>query len=165
VRATIADAYARKIAACPVRAALGRTGTRLLAGEDDEFSWVAHELGQAHGIFTELRLRHLIDKRRTQLAYFQSVMRGSGYSSALLAHLHNRNVRNHYAIPSLASALALARRLHPIAALLEIHRYIRFRRRPALDRLLAQALADGWEEGWTDIQARANQSAPERLPS
>ncbi|MDI6747490.1 MAG: glycosyltransferase [Rhodocyclaceae bacterium] len=158
VRAEIANAYTCKAENCSIRAALGRTGTRLLAGEDDEFSWVAHELGLDHGIFTELRLTHLIDKRRTQLSYFEAAMRGSGYSAAWLAMLHHRTDRNPYAIPSLSKAHGFAKRLHLLAALMEVRRYLRFQQRSALDRVLAHALADGWDEGMADFAAKVGEA-------
>lgn len=165
VRAEVAAAYVRKVETCPIRAALGRVGTRLLAGEDDEFSWVAHELGFAHGIFTDLSLLHLIDKRRAQLPYFEAAIRGSGYSAAWLAMLHNRSDRNPYAIPSLSKACGLAQRLRLFAAMLEVRRYLTFQRRSALDRHLALALASGWEEGMANFAVKAgNAKGQECLP-
>ena len=154
VRAAVATEYVRTVETCPIRAALGRTGTRLLAGEDDEFSWVAHELGFAHGIFTELRILHLIDKRRVQIAYFEAAMQGGGYSAAWLAALHNLPKRNPFADPSLLKALTFAMRLQFVATLREIFRYIRFRRYSAVDRQLAHSFTTGWDEGMADFAAK-----------
>lgn len=154
VRAEVAQRYAGIVASCPVRSALGRTGARLLSGEDDEFSWVAQSMGLRHAIRKELRLRHLIEGRRVEVPYLETVIRGSGYSSAMLAKAHGCSERNPYALPSLANGLVLARRLHLLRALLEIYRWIKFRHRSPLARRFAVALAGGWDEGMADYHAK-----------
>lgn len=154
VRDLVAQRYAAVIAGCPVRSALGRTGKRLLSGEDDEFSWVAQGMDLRHAIIGELRLLHLIEARRVQMPYMESVIRGSGYSSAMLAKAHGRPERNPYALPSTARALALAREMRPLHALLEVYRWIKLMRRPPLARRFAAALAEGWDEGLADYHAK-----------
>lgn len=154
VRAKVAQRYADIVASCPMRSALGRTGARLLSGEDDEFSWVAQSMGLRHAIRKELRLRHLIEGRRVEVPYLETVIRGSGYSSAMLAMAHGRPADNPYALPSPSRALALARGLYPLCALLQLYRWLKFRRRSPLARRFAVALAGGWDEGMADYHAK-----------
>lgn len=154
VRAEVAQRYAEVVSQCPVRSALGRTGARLLSGEDDEFSWVAQSMGLRHSVVRELRLLHLIEGRRVQVPYLEDVIRGSGYSSAMLAKAHNRPERNPYALPSLANGLVLARRLHLLRALIEVYRWIKFRCRSPLAHRFAAALAAGWDEGLADYREK-----------
>lgn len=154
VRDYVAQRYAAVIAGCPIRSALGRAGKRLLSGEDDEFSWVAQGMGLRHAVIRELRLLHLIEARRTQLPYLESVIRGSGYSSAMLAKAHSRPEHNPYALPSTARALALVREMRLLRALFEAYRLIKFRCRSPLARRIATALAEGWDEGLADYYAK-----------
>ncbi len=152
VRDLVAQRYAAVIAGCPIRSALGRTGKRLLSGEDDEFSWVTQGMGLRHAIVRELRLLHLIDARRVQMPYMESVIRGSGYSSAMLAKAHGCPERNPYALPSTARAIALAREMRPLHAMIEAYRWVKLMRRSPLARRFAAALAEGWDEGLTDYR-------------
>ncbi|MEZ5617032.1 MAG: glycosyltransferase [Rhodocyclaceae bacterium] len=154
VRADVAQQYSSIVSSCPVRSALGRTGARLLSGEDDEFSWVAQAMGCRHAIYKELRLLHLIDGRRVQVPYLEGIIHGSGYSSAMLAQAHGRSERNPYAIPSLSNCFSLIRRLEMFHALLELYRWVKFRCRSQIARRFATALANGWNDGQADYHAR-----------
>lgn len=154
VRAEVAHRYAEVVSSCPVRSALGRAGERLLSGEDDEFSWVARDMGSQHALYKELHLLHLIEGRRVQAAYLEGIIRGSGYSSAMLAMAHGRPEQNPYALPTPAGSLALARQMKPLRALIELYRSVKFRFRSPLARQFARALAEGWDEGLDDYRAK-----------
>lgn len=88
VRSVVARKYVEAVSACPVRSNLGRKGAQLISGEDDEFSWVAWQMGYGKGIFPELKITHLIDRKRVQLAYFEKMEEGHAFSVALMNHIH-----------------------------------------------------------------------------
>lgn len=90
VRRAIAEAYVRKVTECPFRMRLGRKGKNLIAGEDDEFSWVACESGLGKGIFPILEIRHLIDRKRVQVEYLERLIEGHGYSVEWMKYIHGQ---------------------------------------------------------------------------
>jgi glycosyltransferase involved in cell wall biosynthesis len=69
---------------------LGRRGKELNSCEDDEFSWSACEIGFGRGIFPELQVLHLIDRRRVQRDYLIRLAEGHAFSSTVLQHLHGQ---------------------------------------------------------------------------
>lgn len=88
VRKNVAWEFFRKFNNKDIIRILGRSGDVLNSGEDDEFSWTACEMGYGKGIFTELRLTHLINKKRTQIDYLTRITEGHGYSHTILCHIH-----------------------------------------------------------------------------
>lgn len=89
VRSAVAARYAHIIPSCPLRKQLGRSGNGgLNSGEDDEFSFVACEIGLGIGLFPELRLTHLISANRIDRDYLLKIAEGHGFSLALLGHIH-----------------------------------------------------------------------------
>jgi len=151
VRTEVANEYARIVPHCPIRAALGRKGANLSSGEDDEFSWIARDLGFSHGMFTELQILHLIDQGRVQAPYLEKIIQGNGYSCAMLASLHGLAGQNPFAVPSLENGLRLMGQIRIRKALSEFINWIRYYRfHSSLDRRLTQARATGWRQGLDD---------------
>ncbi len=62
----------------------GRTGSFLLSGEDDEIGYTACSLGLGMGVFPELRLIHLIPKKRLTEEYLLQLREGQSTSRFLL---------------------------------------------------------------------------------
>jgi glycosyltransferase involved in cell wall biosynthesis len=93
VRRAVALRYKELILSDPLKQGLDRSGKALNSCGDDEFSWVACEMGLGKGIFSELVVTHLIGKSRVQREYLLRLAEGHAFSRALLHHLHGRKVR------------------------------------------------------------------------
>lgn len=87
VRRTVAEDYARKLAANPFRRSLGRTGSAMMAGEDLDLAWCAVDLGMGTGRFRALTMTHLISKRRLTWGYFTHLSAGIAASNVILKSL------------------------------------------------------------------------------
>lgn len=64
----------------------GRKGSTLLSGEDMEISYVACGMDYGVGTFPELKLSHLIPKRRIEENYLLRIVEASKVSDMLLSH-------------------------------------------------------------------------------
>lgn len=84
VRAGIARAYAEAVRHDPRRRLLGRTGTNLSACEDFDLCFCAIDAGLGTGVFTRLRLTHLMPTARAQLPYLERLVEGHAFSSTLI---------------------------------------------------------------------------------
>ncbi len=91
VRHSIALNFRDAVNAAKTRLHLGRRGQQLNSCEDDEFSWVACQMGLGKGIFPELKIIHLIGRGRVQLPYLLRLAEGHAFSHALLRHLHEKS--------------------------------------------------------------------------
>lgn len=75
----------------------GRRGHSLLSGEDDEYSYIACEMGFGIGVFPELVLTHLISEQRLSDNYLLKLARGMETSHRLLSHKwHGHSLRSPY---------------------------------------------------------------------
>lgn len=92
IRREIGKWYCESINSCSLRPGLDRRGTQLNSCGDDEFSWVACEHGYGKGIFSELKITHLIERRRVQLDYLLRIAEGHAFSHAMLDYIHGRRV-------------------------------------------------------------------------
>lgn len=89
VRKVVAERYEHTVRKCPLRNQLDRAGKDgMNSGGDDEFSFVACEMGLGIGLFPELRLNHLISANRIDRGYLLRIAEGHGFSHAVLGHLH-----------------------------------------------------------------------------
>jgi glycosyltransferase involved in cell wall biosynthesis len=122
----VAEAEAASVRTNPLNEHLDRKGTALNSCGDDEFSWVACAMGDGRGIFTELRLTHLIPKGRIQKEYLLRLAEGGAYSRTLLWHMHkqDRSVVRPLASISQLARLACARDGRKLGT--EVMQYIRF---------------------------------------
>jgi hypothetical protein len=80
----VAERYATQVANSPWRQALGPAGQALLRCEDNDLALTACELGMARGLFTSLRLDHLIPPERLREEYLLRLVEGIQFSSRLL---------------------------------------------------------------------------------
>jgi len=85
VRRQVADTYAANVSQKTLLKKLGRTGTRLLSGEDTDLAWTAIDLGMGTGRFRGLRLLHLIPEGRLTEDYIVRLYAGFSYSDTILA--------------------------------------------------------------------------------
>lgn len=100
LRRPVALQWCEVMLGCPLRQQLGRKGrtggsdpagvapASYVAGEDDEISFVACEMGLGIGLFPELRLTHLISAPRIDRGYLLKIAEGNGFSLVLFSHLH-----------------------------------------------------------------------------
>jgi glycosyltransferase involved in cell wall biosynthesis len=84
VRRVVAEDYARKVQANPLRSALGRIGTGLGACEDIDLALCAVDLGMGTGRFQALHFTHLIPRRRITKDYVVRVVAGANASGEIL---------------------------------------------------------------------------------
>jgi glycosyltransferase involved in cell wall biosynthesis len=87
VRRDIAKQYVGLIEQLRSVEVLDRRGEQLFSGGDDLFSWVAIAHGYGFGIFPELCVLHLIDKRRLDPQYLVRLIHHHSFSQHVLAHL------------------------------------------------------------------------------
>jgi len=84
VRTPILRRFAALAAGDERRRSLGRHTDRLTSCEDFDIAFTAIDEGFGTGVFTCLRIRHLIPRRRVQPDYLRRLAEGHGYSSVLL---------------------------------------------------------------------------------
>ena len=70
----------------PARRALGRHTNKLTSCEDFDIAFTAIDLGLGTAVFSHLKLKHLIPRRRLERDYLLRLSEGHGYSSV---HLHS----------------------------------------------------------------------------
>lgn len=133
VRREVADRYHAMILADPDKQRLDRAGNTLNSCGDDEFSWVACEMGFGKGIFTELSLVHLIGRSRVQKEYLLRLAEGHAFSRSMLAHLHGRKVHTPMPVPSLGRMLGKLVKLRMSEAFHEGSRWLNARSLNSID--------------------------------
>lgn len=91
IRRSVAEAWAdQMVDADPLRVALDPTGEELLRYGDIDLAFTAADVGLGTGLFTSLRLTHLIPKGRLQLDYLLALHEGNNYSRAVLFAVRGR---------------------------------------------------------------------------
>jgi hypothetical protein len=95
VRLDVARKYAERVQTSPLRLALGRNGTDLAAAEDIDLTYTACTLGLGNGLFTSLRLKHLIPPERMTLDYFTRLAEAMAFSEVILQYLWSGQVPDH----------------------------------------------------------------------
>ena len=133
VRREVADRYHAMILSNPQKQRLDRAGNTLNSCGDDEFSWVACEMGFGKGIFTELSLVHLIGRSRVQKEYLLRLAEGHAFSRSLLAHLHGRKVYHPMPVPSLGLVFGKLLKLRMSEAFHEGSRWLNARSLNSID--------------------------------
>lgn len=143
LRREVVDAYLQQVAADPRRLLLGRTGERLLTGEDLDLNYVAVKSGYATGLFASLSLEHFIPLRHlTEEHHIRYKGEANGYSVTLLHFLHFGRVGPLDLPPLARMRLWLRRRVRMSS--------FQRRRDEAWDRGVRAAVADMRRWGWID---------------
>ncbi len=84
VRKVVGQKYAESIEKDPNRVKLDRKGKSLLAGGDKDLVLTACDIGLGTGLFTALKLTHIIPANRLQEDYLLMLIEGLTYSSIIL---------------------------------------------------------------------------------
>jgi len=87
IRKQVAEAYAAATANDPLRIALGRAGSSMMACEDTEMAHASFEFGLGVGVFPQLSLTHLIPAERLQPGYLRRVAEGRQASIVVMRAL------------------------------------------------------------------------------
>jgi glycosyltransferase involved in cell wall biosynthesis len=103
VRKVVAEKYAALVNNDPKRKNLGRRGKRLLSGEDIDLACTSCDMGLGMGLFTSLKLMHLMPTSRLSEEYLLRIVEGSTYSQVILNWLRGQIPP----VPSLQSKLLL----------------------------------------------------------
>lgn len=114
VRASVARRYAENVRHDPRRLTLGRTGAGLGACEDFDLGLTAVESGYGTGVFTRLRMTHLMPAGRVREDYLLRLVEGHACSSLLLHHLHGRSTPAPHGWLSALRRWRLHRSLSPV---------------------------------------------------
>jgi GT2 family glycosyltransferase len=143
VRREVIDRYLAETGRDPRRLMLGRTGTRLMTGEDLDLNYTAVAHGYGTGLFAALTLEHFIPARHLDPDHHVRYKgEANGYSVTMLKFFHlHRIVQDETA--GLDRLRRWARRWFRLSA------YER-RRQQAWDRGVRQAAADIRRWGWMD---------------
>lgn len=91
----MARKYADRVRTNSLRQNLGRVGKDLSAAEDIDIAYTACEMGLGDGLFTSLRLKHLILPERLTLDYFMRISEAMAFSEVILQYLWSGHVPNH----------------------------------------------------------------------
>jgi glycosyltransferase involved in cell wall biosynthesis len=87
VTAKVAQAYAADTSGSEIRRRLGRRGSSLVGGEDLDLAMTSYDLWLGVGLFDELVVTHLIDKRRLSPQYLHRVCVEGNYSFNIVRYL------------------------------------------------------------------------------
>ena len=88
VNRPVAQQFVEAIEGDPIRQKFGRKGNSLNSAEDREFTWIACANGYSKGIFSSLRMKHLIDARRVSKDYLVRILEGHSFSHTLMRYVH-----------------------------------------------------------------------------
>lgn len=84
VRKDVAEKYAQLVYNDLRRESLGRTGEMLTSCEDSDLAYTAWDLNLGTGLFTQLKLTHLIPSSRLEEEYLLRLVKGLSYSGIIL---------------------------------------------------------------------------------
>ncbi|MFC7338083.1 glycosyltransferase [Haloferula chungangensis] len=106
VRRNVAEKCRDKVKADSLLSILDRKGSALNSGGDNEFTWTACEMGYGKGLFLDLKIVHLIDRKRLQKPYLIKIAEGHAFSWGISRWNHLRETPN---IPSETSCFDIVR--------------------------------------------------------
>lgn len=89
VRKKVTTAYTAALRDRPGSKQLGRKGASLVSAEDIDIALTAYDLGMGTGMFSKLRITHLIPKGRMTVEYLCRLLEGIEYSGHLLKSQRN----------------------------------------------------------------------------
>ncbi|NEU71614.1 glycosyltransferase family 2 protein [Hassallia byssoidea VB512170] len=90
VRKIVAEKYAELIHTDPRRADMDRKGKLLTSDGDTDLALTACDIGLGTGLFTSLKLTHLIRASRLEEDYFLRLAEGFSYSGTILDYLRGK---------------------------------------------------------------------------
>ncbi len=89
VRREVADVYANLTNQDPKRRNMDRRGELLISGGDIDLAFTACDIGLGTGIFTSLKLTHLIPSNRLQEDYLLKLAESISYSKRIVEHFRD----------------------------------------------------------------------------
>jgi hypothetical protein len=89
VRRAVADEYLRQTADNPARLALDPVGDQPGYGGDTDLAYTAFSIGLGSGVFPELKITHLIPKRRCTVDYLLRNLEAHAFSHHMQYHARN----------------------------------------------------------------------------
>jgi glycosyltransferase involved in cell wall biosynthesis len=87
VRKVVAEKYLSLVNNDSRRMNLGRKGKVILSGEDIDLAFTSCDIGLGMGLFTSLKLTHLMPANRLKEDYLLKIVEGSTYSQVILESL------------------------------------------------------------------------------
>ena len=143
VRKAVGVLYREAIARSALGISLDRKGDSLISGGDDEFSHVAVAHGWGVGVFTALKITHLIGSKRLAVSYLERLIEANGATRAMLARLHGEEIQP-LRPGSLGQLLFLVGKVPLRAFLKGCFGYVTFIRATRFDRRMARLQFAGW---------------------
>ena len=90
IRRAVAEKYAELLLLDPLRQNLGRKGQSLISSEDVDLAFTACDIGFGTGVFTLLKLTHIIPPKRLQKDYVLKLAEANGYSTVIVESLRGK---------------------------------------------------------------------------
>jgi glycosyltransferase involved in cell wall biosynthesis len=144
-RKEVARAYAPAAEGSKLRMHLGRKGSELNSCEDNDFSWTACAMGLGKGVFPELKVLHLIDRKRVQREYLLRIAEGHAFSQSMLEWIH-LGKKPHLAPPPRGRKVITAFLAGRVSAfLIEAHRWWSYQKRGKTELEFEMARHQGCE--------------------
>jgi glycosyltransferase involved in cell wall biosynthesis len=94
VRRKIAEAYASEVRSHPLKKLLGRKGENLASCEDTDLAQTSTRFQLGFGVFSRLKLTHLIPAKRLSEDYLVALMREMNASVLVLRYLQDGSIPN-----------------------------------------------------------------------
>jgi hypothetical protein len=151
VRRIVAEKYLTVVQGCPIRKTLDRSGQNLNSGGDDEFSWIACELGFGKGLFPALKITHLIDQRRVEEPYLLALETGHAFSRTFLNYLHRQPLCAPPAPSTFADVLGNLLRAKLSLTLYHANSWWSSRHTPAIKEAFKKAWRSGYEHARNEL--------------
>jgi glycosyltransferase involved in cell wall biosynthesis len=155
----IAEKYVKVVESSDILLKLGRRGSALFSGEDDEFSWLACELGMGRGIFPELQSLHLINRERVKQDYLLKLARAMNYSGVMLSYMHNQKLTLARKTPSGWNVLKCLFTLKRSRFIDEGHEWWRWINKTPTKRAFERARINGIQDGLVFLEEYATSKA------
>ena len=146
VRRSVAEQHKSVLQSSRLGMLLDRKGDALNSCGDNQISWTACTMGYGRGVFPELRVLHLIDRRREQRAYLLKLAQGHAYSHAILNAIHGlptdptENEPNIWQVIQAAASLSVSRFFY------EGQRWWGWRSKPLVEKEFERARCAGVQQ-------------------
>ena len=139
----VADKFVLSINSNLTKKSLGRNGENLMSCEDDEFSFVSCQMGFGIGVFPDLKVMHLIPKKRVELDYLIKIMEGHAYSKTLLYKEHDLPIPFYQKDSKFSEIICSALRLKLSTTIYHLHSWWFARQTPHYEKIFRAAWAKG----------------------
>jgi glycosyltransferase involved in cell wall biosynthesis len=125
VKRSIAKKYSAMLKSDPKRQNLGRKGQSLISCEDIDLAYTACDNGLGTGVFSRLKLTHIIPAKRLQEDYLLRLAEANGYSKVIVQSLRHKFPQPTFKMSSIDREFSQAFRRGHDRALKEISHLIK----------------------------------------